>query len=107
MSGLRTVKRLTYLKKNMPLPLTVGNFDLADVILSSCSPLFLCLLVVTERKTRRKRAILNPLLALQAELLLEWVFSFDSVCVTKNRSYLFSTNFIFSNLQLKFQRAVC
>jgi len=55
----------------------VGNFDLADVILLPYSPLFLCLLVVTKKKTRQKRAILNPLLALQAELLPEWVFSFD------------------------------
>jgi hypothetical protein len=61
-------------------------------------------LVVTKRKTRRKRVILKPLLALQAYLLLELVFSLESVYVTRNINYLFLTNFIFSSLQLTFQR---
>lgn len=52
----------------MSLPLMVGKIDLADVILCFCSPLFLGLLVVTKRKTRRKGVILNPLLPLQAEI---------------------------------------
>ena len=34
----------------MSLPLMVGNFDLADVILRSCSPLFLYLLAVQKGK---------------------------------------------------------